>query len=286
MTSLSVPRFRLALAALFCGVLALTLLLLHAIAHADPDPLGTAQASVNGGVGLIETYGPVLGSMYLIYQLASALLAKYASSSWFAQGKRLAIATGVLGIIGAALQAQVAGSPWTVIAMAAIAAVFKLITPTVTPAPQMGSAVKAGTIGALLLVVGIGAGVAAPGCATARARGAAAAGAFIDCEAPEVAAVLPDLLPLARDAVMLAISGDGHVDTTRLRADAAGMRSDLGKCALAAAIAALATSPAATPGAAAAAPLTIDGLELRARFAMIRGELGWPAVQLAGGAVL
>jgi len=106
----------------FCGM-----------ACAAGDPLGTAQTSVDGGIGLFTTYGPVLGSMYLGYQLASRLVAKYAQSSWFAKGKRLAIATGVLGVAGATLQVQVAGSSWNVIALAAIAAVFKLLTPTVTP---------------------------------------------------------------------------------------------------------------------------------------------------------
>ena len=118
----------------FCGM-----------ACAAGDPLGTAQASVDGGIGLVTTYGPVLSSMYLVYQLASRLVAKYARSSWFAKGKRLAIATGVLGVAGAALQVQVAGSPWNVIALAAIAAAFKLLTPTVPPSPPKPPATSSGS---------------------------------------------------------------------------------------------------------------------------------------------
>ena len=117
---------------LIAGVI---LFVFHGMACAAGDPLGTAQASVDGGIGLVTTYGPVLSSMYLLYQLASRLVAKYARSSWFAKGKRLAIATGVLGVVGATLQVQVAGSPWNVIALAGIAAVFKLLTPTVPPPP-------------------------------------------------------------------------------------------------------------------------------------------------------
>jgi len=118
---------------------AVILFVFHGMACAAGDPLSTAQASVDGGIGLVTTYGPVLSSMYLLYQLASRLVAKYAGSSWFAKGKRLAIATGVLGVVGATLQVQVAGSPWNVIALAGIAAIFKLLTPTVPPSPPSTS---------------------------------------------------------------------------------------------------------------------------------------------------
>jgi hypothetical protein len=132
MTLLFAPRRRFSpWLVLVAGLI--TFFAFYGLVYAAVDPLGTAQTSVDVGVGLVATYGPVLGGMYLLYQLTSRLVAKYASSSWFAKGKRLAIATGALGIAGAALQAQVVGSPWNVIVMAAIAAAFKLITPTVTP---------------------------------------------------------------------------------------------------------------------------------------------------------
>lgn len=141
MVKLSTQRFRFFPWFLLGALLLICAIPSLAYAAGDPgsDPLGTAQASVDGGVGLIATYGPVLGSMYLLYQLASRLVAKYASSSWLAKGKRLAFVTGLLGVVGATLQAQIAGSPWNVIVLAAIAAAFKLLTPTVTSVIALAS---------------------------------------------------------------------------------------------------------------------------------------------------
>jgi len=113
-------------------------------------------------------------------------------------------------------------------------------------------------------------------CSSARQRGAAAAGAFLDCQAPSVVKLLPDLVPLAESAILRWISGDGHVDLAGLKTDALPLKSDLGRCAFDAAIAALATPVAPKPGAPAAAALAVDGPELRARWAATRGELGWP----------
>lgn len=113
-------------------------------------------------------------------------------------------------------------------------------------------------------------------CSGARGRGAAAAGAFLDCQAPNVVAALPDAIALAKAAVMRWIAGDGAVDTSGLKSDASKMAGDLGKCAFDAAIAALATPPPAQKvGAPAAAALVIDGPQLGARWAQVRGELGW-----------
>jgi hypothetical protein len=137
-------------------------------------------------------------------------------------------------------------------------------------------------IGAAMTICALAGAALAPGCTAARQRGTVAVGAFLDCEAPGIASVLPDLLPLAKDGVMLAISGDGHVDTARIKADAAPIKSDLGRCVFAAAVAALATPVPTTPGAPAAAELAIDGAALRGAFTIARGELGWAPVRVAG----
>lgn len=122
-----------------------------------------------------------------------------------------------------------------------------------------------GTIGMLLVLLVMACG--------ARERGAAAAGAFLDCEAPEIAPMLPDLLPIVRDGIMLAISGDGHVDTSRLKTDMAPAKSALAQCAFAAAIAALtAPAPKGPPLPAAAG---LDAVALRGAFASTARELGW-----------
>lgn len=277
----------------FAALFTLAMLMFALLARsAHADPLLTAQATTDAGIGLLESAGPIIGGMYLAYALGNSLLAKYRSSSWLAQGKRLAYTTGGIGIAGAALQAQVAGGPWTVIVMAAVAALFKLLTPTVEAAPGPARNPQTGAIEPwvlLMSVVLLGGMVVAGvlnGCATARQRGAASAGAFLDCEAADLPPTsLHDATEFATKAVMAAISGDGHADTSQIRADASVLRSDLGKCALAAAIAALATPGPVIVGAPAAAELAIDGPGLRRAFAAARAELGWAPVRPVGGVV-
>src|SRR6188474_2050121 len=54
----------------------------------------------------------------------------------------------------------------------------------------------------MLAILAMGAiGTLATACETVRVRGAAGAGAFIDCEADGIKQALPDLIPLARSAV-------------------------------------------------------------------------------------
>lgn len=134
--------------------------------------------------------------------------------------------------------------------------------------------VKAGAALALVILL------AGPqlACGGARERGANAAGAFLDCQAPNIVALLPDAIALARSAVMRWISGSGKVDASGLKNAAAPLKGDLGKCAFDAAIAALAAPPSpALAGAPASEGLTIDGAALTSSWARVRGELGWAA---------
>lgn len=100
-------------------------------AWAQSAPPGPASEVI----GVLTTYGPVVSGMYLLYAVSAALIARYRASSWLAQGKRLAIATGLVGVLLAVLQSSLAGSSWTVILAAAVAAAFKLLTPTIVPNP-------------------------------------------------------------------------------------------------------------------------------------------------------
>jgi hypothetical protein len=118
-------------------------------------------------------------------------------------------------------------------------------------------------------------------CSSWRARTANGVGAFLDCEAPHVD---PNLLAEAKTVAIAAvqkwISGDGHTDTAGLKSAAAPLKSDLMRCAFDGAIAALATPtpPAQKPGEAVrVAAFEVDGGELRAKAALVREELGWPA---------
>jgi hypothetical protein len=282
-------------------MVSLILFLPYSVAHAAGDPLGTAQTSVDGGIGLVTTYGPVLGSMYLLYQLASRLVAKYARTSWFAKGKRLAITTGVLGVAGAALQAQVAGSPWNVIALAAIAAVFKLLTPTVpssnnssnpsTPsdpaspvdptvppaslptvplAGPLARAEKVVALGALFLVLGIV--ISDSGCGP---TSTAVLNAALDCTTPARNDLVDALTPTAVTAIRKIADPSGKITTDALKAlfSGASLNSEAGvivACAEARAVeflAALLPIPLAATSAQGVDKDHVDGPVLRAALA-------------------
>lgn len=289
MVLLSTPRLRLL--SLFWTLLmtGVILVVFHGLARAAGDPLGTAQTSVDGGIGLFTTYGPVLGGMYLLYQLASRLIAKYARASWFAKGKRLAISTGLLGVTGAALQAQVVGSPWNVIALAAIAAAFKLLTPTVPPlsspsddpagpSPSNSVVAVAGsstgrvvTLGTVILVLGIGGSlVGGHGCGP---TGTAVLSAAFNCTTPARDDLVDALMPTAVTGIRKIADPSGKVSVDALKElfSGASLNSEAGiivACAEARAVEFLATLlPFPHTVTSLVVPDRIDGAVLRGALA-------------------
>ncbi len=139
--------------------------------------------------------------------------------------------------------------------------------------PQSGR-VRMALITGLALVCGVAVLVAS--CATARQRGAAGVTAFLECQAPNVdAALLEEAKGVAISAIDKWISGDGHVDTAGLRAEARPLKSDLMRCAFEAAIAAIAAPAPKADGATMAAPRAVDAAALRTEWASVRTELGW-----------
>ena len=168
---------------------------------------------------------------------------------------------------------------------------------TTSPQTPNAKAAQAGRVGMMLIAalaaLGlVGATALLTGCATLRSDGAVGAAAFIDCEALDVAKLLPDLLPLAKAEVAKWIDGAGKVDTTGLKADLAGIKSDAPRCAIASAIDALATQASPPPGSPAPMqPHAVvstagNGDQLRATFASVRGDLGWAPLHLANGRVM
>lgn len=103
--------------------------------------------------------------------------------------------------------------------------------------------------------------------------------AALDCEAPDIARVFADLLPIAESAVERWIGAGGKVDTAGLQSDMAQIKSALGRCLEAGAIAALGNRRSV------AGP-TVDGTQALAAFATARAELGWAPVRLPGGQML
>jgi hypothetical protein len=249
------------------AVSAMPILLTTAVANAA-DVVPAAQASADGFINVIATYGPVIGGMYLIYVIASSLVARYASSSWLAQGKRLAYATGALGVVGAALQAEIVGSSWTVVLAAAAAAAFKLLPPTVSGTvtePTVRPALV--TLGSLLLVAGIGSQLAC----TAQTQ-AFAQDIWTNCLAPERAEAVAVLIPLTESVILAAASADGKsIDTSKLKAatSKANLMTEAGivlECAMASAVTAFLTPQ---PTASGASALLLDPGALRDTWSKI-----------------
>ena len=248
-------------------VAALPILLITAVANAA-NAVPTAQASADGVIDVIATYGPVIGGMYLIYVVASSLVARYASSSWLAQGKRLAYVTGTLGVAGAALQAEIVGSSWTVVLAAAAAAAFKLLTPTVAGTvtePTVRPAIV--TLGSLLIVAGISTQLACTTQTTAFAQDI-----WTNCLASERAEAVAVLTPLAESLILAAASADGKlIDASKLKAATgkANLMTEAGialECAMASAVTAFLTPQ---PTASGASALLLDPEALRDTWSKI-----------------
>jgi len=157
-SSFSIPRFRLALAAVFCGVVGLTMLLLAQTAHADP--VVVAQATTDAGWALLEQYGPLWGGTLVAYGLLTSLLRRNESSHWIARGRILSSLTG-LAMIGEALLAwKVNGAPSAGIAVAIFAAINLVMHSTVSGPVPAGATGKGAGVAAMLAVLLLGAGLA------------------------------------------------------------------------------------------------------------------------------
>lgn len=127
-----------------------------------------------------------------------------------------------------------------------------------------------------------GYGFAIASCA-ARQRAADGLVAFLECETAGLPAdTLGDATKLATSALGKWISGSGAIDKTGLAGDLAALKTNLGRCAMAAAVVAWAGAP--RPGAEApmSSALVVDPWALRQAFVEARGEAGWPVVKIAG----
>lgn len=144
---------------------------------------------------------------------------------------------------------------------------------------------------ALAGVVVLAVGIASSACTASQARQAAGAGvvAALDCELVHVDADLAaDLKAAAIAKVDAWVSGKAGADLPALlaavRADLGGFRSDAGRCAIAAVLAAaasLVTRPPAESGLV-ALPAGPPAAMVRAAFGLAAREDGWPPVKVAG----
>lgn len=145
----------------------------------------------------------------------------------------------------------------------------------------------------LIAMAGIALFAAAGGCARARPVAAAGVVAFLNCELVHVdVQALADGKAFVTAEINHLIAGTGATPSTdALAVDLVPIRDDAGRCAVAAAIAAVTTaiapsSSGAAPAVAARSSATPEAADLRARLAAATRRAGWPAVRLADGQVL
>lgn len=163
------------------------------------------------------------------------------------------------------------------------------IAPPLPRDPQAGSVTMLNLL-SIVLVGGVIGATVFIGCTATQARQTSAAGAIatLDCEAAHLdAQALADAKAFAMAEVQHWLAGGAAPSSDAIRADLAPIKSDLGRCAIAGALAAVAVLVQPTPGAAISA-LTVgpDPAQVRAAFAVAARRDGWPLVILPGGDAL
>lgn len=116
----------------------------------------------------------------------------------------------------------------------------------------------------------------------ARTAGAAGTVAVFDCEAAHLdAQALADAKAFASAKVQAWIAGAGTASSAAIRADLAPIKSDLGRCAIAGAVAAIGAALTSSPGVAVSALMSEPTPEMRvqAGYGAAVHDLGWPSVK-------
>lgn len=267
-STLSVPRFRLALAAIFCGALALFMILLAGTAHADP--VVVAQATTDAGWTLIEQHGPLWGGTLLAFGMLSAFLRRNDSSHWIARGRVLSALTGAAMVLEAVLAWHLNGAPSAGIAVALFAALSLVMHSTVAgPSPaSVTTATGRAAAGSVLLVLCV---LLMAGCTKQQVATGVRSGS--SCQTPSIIAAVGELLGWASERLAVAIEG-GKVDGAKLRGAMANVVDTSPRCAIEAVIAGMAETSARSS----LAGPSVNGAALRSEFEQAKRELGW-AVQ-------
>lgn len=121
---------------IFVGVIATALALTSfyrlGVAHADTtvSPIGQSVTMADDGWEMIEAYGPIWGGMLIGFGLASAFLKRNAKEHWLAEGRKLAIVTALVGVLGSVIEARLGGATWAGVVVTVIGALKLVLSPT------------------------------------------------------------------------------------------------------------------------------------------------------------
>lgn len=253
------------------------LLLYSCVAHAaglavDPTPALTSAS--DAGWATLTADGPWWLGIAVLHVALRAFLGR---QHWLQQGRLLAGLTALAGVSAAVVAWHWQGAPSAGILTALIAGGTLLLHPAPV-SPTSSSTARSGLVAMLVLLTG---------CSTTQARQTGAAGvvAALDCEAAHLdAQALADAKLFAEAKVQAWIAGGKAPSSDAIRADLAPIKSDLGRCAITAALAAATVLLQSTPGEAVSALVAgPDPAQVRERFGAAARWAGWPPVLVSHG---
>lgn len=247
------------------------------VAHAaaTADPVATATAATSSSWDLVTHQGPLLGALLLASGLYRQFLRANESSHWIAQGKTLAILTGLGMVIGATLDWKLNGGPAAGIITALFAAIPLVMHSTVkaAPAAAIDPVSPPGSGTTLLGLLVLGALAMQPGCATVKATPGAAKVAAIECAKQDAAPILSALAQFGAQAALSALTG-GAIDWSGLEASALIQGKVVGGCALTRFVAELAKAPKSETAARALVAGPDPAADGQAAIARLSGRFG------------
>lgn len=282
-------------AALMLAVIAAGLLLYARFAHAGTDPTVAMTSAVDTSVSVWTTDGPLWLAIAAGYVALRTFLSR---QHWLSQGRLLAGLTAAAGVLAAVMAWHFSGASVEGIYTALAVGVALLVHPSPVPVaaatarnPQAGTVNGYMVVSAALMTLALAVPVIAGSCthgSTARQSAASGVVAALDCEAGNIdAQALADAKVYAEDTVQRWISGAGAKPSAEaIKAVLVRIKGDVGKCAIAGALAAATVVMTAQPGTAVSALSAGDPVQLRAAFAVAARSAGWAPVKIAGGAVL
>lgn len=184
------------------------------------------------------------GGLYLMLAVALASIAKAVarvlapadgSAATGLRGRAISTLAAVALVAGALVDLLLGSLTGTGLAVAAAGAAAMVQDPRNRPASRSSAAPA---VGAVLLVIAI-AGCTAHQREVARAGAGAGANTALVCQTESLSGLAYEANELARHYVVSLVSGTGEVDTAALRVAARQVRTDAGRCAFAAALAAV-----------------------------------------------
>jgi hypothetical protein len=151
------------------------------------------------------------------------------------RGRAISTLTAIALVAGALVDLLLGSLTGTGLAVAAAGAAALVQDPRDRP-PSAPASTRAATAPIVALVLGL---LVTSSCATVRKAGAAGASTALVCQRAKPEGLALEAYELAQHYVVSLIAGSGEVDTEALRIAARQVRTDAGRCAFAAALAAV-----------------------------------------------